>query len=185
MALALGASTTKVRILHERPFNGVVEQWEFTCFASRLLWVQVPPIPPYKGYIMLDCLILGDSIAVGTKMFKQECADYAKGGITSHGWFKKYGNNDLSAKMVIISLGTNDWEKADTEAKLRTIRNKVKADKVFWIEPNIESKPDAVKHVNTVAKEFNDVVIKTTRWQKDKIHPSWAGYKSIADNTRL
>jgi lysophospholipase L1-like esterase len=133
---------------------------------------------------MLDCLILGDSIAVGTKMFRPECADYAKGGITSHGWFKKYGNNDLSAKTVIISLSTNDYEKADTESKLRQIRSKVNADKVFWVEPNIESKPDAVKHVHNIAKEFNDVVIQTTRWQKDKIHPSWAGYKNIAEKSK-
>jgi hypothetical protein len=133
---------------------------------------------------MIDCLIMGDSIAVGTKMFRQECAEYAKGGITSHGWYKKYGNNDLSAKSVIISLSTNDWEKADTESKLREIRKKVKAEKVFWIEPNPESKPDAVKHVNVIAKEFNDMVIQTTRWQKDKIHPSWAGYKELVEKSR-
>lgn len=133
---------------------------------------------------MLECLIIGDSIAVGIKMFRQECTDYAKGGITSHAWFKKYGQNDLSAKSVIISLSTNDYEKADTESKLREIRKKVNTERVFWVEPNGESKPDAVKHVHAIAKEFNDVVIPTTRWQKDKIHPSWAGYKNIAEKTK-
>lgn len=130
---------------------------------------------------MFDCLIIGDSIAVGTKMFMPKCADYAKGGITSHGWFKKYGNNDLTANSVIISLSTNDWERADTTAKLREIRNKVKASRVYWIEPNPESKPLAVAHVNQVAQEFGDVVIRTNRWQTDKIHPSWAGYKELAN----
>jgi len=133
---------------------------------------------------MLDCLILGDSIAVGTKMFMPECGDYAKGGITSHGWYKRYGSNDLSANSVIISLSTNDWEKANTEAKLREIRNKVKASKVFWIEPNQESKPQAVAHVNLIAKEFGDTVIRATRWQPDKIHPSWAGYKELVQQAR-
>lgn len=133
---------------------------------------------------MLECLIIGDSIAVGTKMFRPECADYAKGGITSHGWDKKFGDNRLEANSVIISLSTNDWERANTEEKLRTIRNKVKAARVFWIEPNPESKPQAVAHVRTVAKEFGDVVIPTTRWQADKIHPSWAGYKEIAEKTK-
>jgi lysophospholipase L1-like esterase len=133
---------------------------------------------------MLECLIIGDSIAVGTKMFRPECADYAKGGITSHGWDKKFGDNKLEANSVIISLSTNDWEKANTEEKLRTIRNKVKAARVFWIEPNPESKPLAVAHVRTIAKEFGDTVIPTTRWQADKIHPSWAGYKEIAEKTK-
>ena len=37
---------------------------------------------------MLDCLIIGDSIAVGSHMFRKECVAFAKGGITSHGWDK-------------------------------------------------------------------------------------------------
>lgn len=133
---------------------------------------------------MIDCLIIGDSIAVGTKMFRPECADYAKGGITSLGWNKKYGNNDLTANTVIISLGTNDWEKADTYGMLINIRSKIKGQRVFWILPNEQSKPLIVHQVREVAGRFNDVVLPTTRWQADKIHPSWAGYKSIAESTK-
>ena len=133
---------------------------------------------------MLECLIIGDSIAVGTKMFRPECVDYAQGGITSHGWNKKFGNNDLKASTVIISLSTNDWHKADTYGMLMNIRTKIQSQRVYWILPNEESKPDAVKHVKRVAQEFNDVVLPTTRWQSDKIHPSWAGYKSLAERSR-
>jgi lysophospholipase L1-like esterase len=133
---------------------------------------------------MLECLIIGDSIAVGTKMFRPECVDYAKVGITSQGWDKKFGNNKLQANSVIISLSTNDWEKANTEEKLRVIRNKVKAAHVFWIEPNPESKPHAVKHVRKIASAFGDTIIHNTRWQPDKIHPTWAGYKQIAEKTK-
>jgi len=75
---------------------------------------------------MLDCLIIGDSIAVGTKQFRPECADYAQGGITSHGWNKKFGNKDLTANTVIISLGTNDWAKADTYGMLMNIGLRLK-----------------------------------------------------------
>jgi hypothetical protein len=39
--------------------------------------------------------------------------------------------------------------------------------------------------VHVIAKEFNDSVIQTTRWQKDKIHPSWAGYKNIAEKSKI
>ncbi len=136
------------------------------------------------GESMLECLIVGDSIAVGTKMFRPECADYAQGGITSHGWDKKFGNNKLEANSVIVSLSTNDWEKANTLEKLLEIRKKITAKKVYWIEPNIESKPKAVENVRAVANQYGDIVITTTRWQKDKIHPSWAGYKSIAERTK-
>lgn len=133
---------------------------------------------------MIDCLIIGDSIAVGTKMFRPECVDYAKGGITSLGWNKKYGNNDLTANTVIISLGTNDWEKADTYGMLMNIRTKIKGQRVFWILPNEQSKPLIAHQVREVAGQFNDVVLPTTRWQADKIHPSWAGYKELAEKTR-
>ena len=134
---------------------------------------------------MIDCLIMGDSIAVGTKMFRPECVAYAQGGITSIGWNKKFGNNDLTAETVIISLGTNDWVKADTYAMLMNIRTKIKGSKrVFWILPNEESKPLIVHQVYEVANQFNDIVLPTTRWQKDKIHPSWEGYKSIAERSK-
>jgi hypothetical protein len=130
---------------------------------------------------MIDCLIIGDSIAVGTKMFRPDCVAYAQSGITSHGWNKKFGNNDLTAQSVIISLSTNDWEKADTYGMLMKIRTKIKGKRVFWVEPNRESKFEAVQHVRRVAEQFGDTVIVTTRWQKDKIHPSHAGYKNIGE----
>jgi lysophospholipase L1-like esterase len=133
---------------------------------------------------MLDCLIIGDSIAVGTHQFRPECVAYAQGGITSHGWNKKFGSNDLTAESVIISLSTNDWEKADTYGMLMNIRTKIKGKRVFWVEPNRESKFEAVQHVRKVAEQFGDTVIVTTRWQKDHIHPSWAGYKNIAEKTK-
>lgn len=133
---------------------------------------------------MLECLIIGDSIAVGTHQFRPECVAYAKGGITSLGWNKQYGNRDLSAETVIISLSTNDWEKADTYGMLMNIRTKITGKRVFWIEPNRESKFEAVQHVRRVAEQFGDQVIVTTRWQADKIHPSWAGYKAIAENSK-
>jgi len=134
---------------------------------------------------MIDCLIIGDSIAVGTKQFRPECAAYAQVGITSLGWNNKYGNKDLTAETVIISLGTNDWVKADTYGMLMNIRTKIKGSKrVFWILPNEESKPLITHQIYEVALQFDDTVLTTTRWQKDKIHPSWVGYKSLAEKTR-
>ena len=45
---------------------------------------------------MLDCLILGDSIAVGTHQFMPECRAYATGGLNSHQWNHRYLGNKLT-----------------------------------------------------------------------------------------
>jgi lysophospholipase L1-like esterase len=132
---------------------------------------------------MLDCLIVGDSIAVGTHQFKQECAVYAKGGINSKQWLdKNIQNTPLQAKTVIISLGSNDHKYIKTESELRTIRQLTKADRVYWILPAI--KPDIQEIVKRVAGENGDVVLPITRLQPDGIHPSWAGYKQIVSETK-
>ena len=135
------------------------------------------------GGFMIDCLIMGDSIAVGTHLVRQECVSYSKGGINSYQWLNK--NVDKSpyvAKTVIISLGSNDHKYVKTETELRTIRELTKADRVYWILPSI--KPDIQSIVKKVAAENGDIVLPMTRLQSDGIHPSWAGYKEIADKTK-
>jgi lysophospholipase L1-like esterase len=132
---------------------------------------------------MLDCLIVGDSIAVGTHQFKPECAVYAKGGINSKQWVdKNIKNMPLEAKTVIISLGSNDHKYIKTESELQTVRQLTKADRVYWIFPAI--KPDIQEIVKKVAAQYGDTVLPITSLQPDKIHPSWAGYKEIAKETK-
>jgi lysophospholipase L1-like esterase len=132
---------------------------------------------------MLDCLIVGDSIAVGTHQFKPECAVYAKGGINSKQWVdKNIQNTPLQAKTVIISLGSNDHKYVKTENELQTVRQLTKADRVYWILPAI--KPDIQEIVKKVAAQYGDVVLPITRLQPDGIHPSWAGYKELAEKTK-
>jgi lysophospholipase L1-like esterase len=132
---------------------------------------------------MLDCLIVGDSIAVGTHQFKQECAVYAKGGINSKQWLdKNIQNTPLQAKTVIISLGSNDHKYVKTESELQTIRQLTKADRVYWILPAI--KPDIQEIVKRVAAQYGDTVLPITSLQPDGIHPSWAGYKKLAKDAQ-
>jgi len=139
---------------------------------------------------MIDCLILGDSIAVGTHMHRQECASYSKGGINSWQWNKQYGNNDLSAKTVIISLGSNDHKGVKTYDELQKLRNNIKAAKVFWILPNGNLKASGVdieyiRHlVREIAIQHGDVVLPITKPSKDGIHPSGAGYKELAEQAK-
>lgn len=132
---------------------------------------------------MIECLIIGDSIAVGTAQARPECVAYAKGGWNTWQWNKEFLKNDLSAKTVIISLGSNDHKGVRTKVELQRIREKVGVKtKVYWILPAI--KPDIQQIVNDMAKEYGDVVLPINKLQADKIHPSWAGYKEIANATK-
>ena len=135
-------------------------------------------------------MILGDSIAVGTANVRKECVAYAKGGINSRDWNKNYSNKDLSAKTVIISLGSNDHVGVRTIWELQQMRERVKADRVFWILPhgNLTASKVPIEHiqriVKTMAAEYGDTVLPITRISKDNIHPSWAGYKELANQTK-
>jgi hypothetical protein len=42
---------------------------------------------------MLECLILGDSIAVGTHQFRPDCVSYSKGGWNTKQWNRDYLKN--------------------------------------------------------------------------------------------
>jgi lysophospholipase L1-like esterase len=132
---------------------------------------------------MLECLILGDSIAVGTHQARPDCASYAKGGWNTWQWNRDYLKNDLSARTVIISLGSNDHKGVKTRAELQRIREKVGVTaRVFWILPAI--KPEIQAIVKSMAEEYGDTVLPITRLQKDGVHPSWAGYKELAERTK-
>jgi lysophospholipase L1-like esterase len=136
---------------------------------------------------MIDCLIIGDSIAVGTKQFRPDCVAVAKGGINSWQWRRQYLDGDQGvlpkAETLIISLGSNDHKGVHTREEIARIRSTVTAKRVYWILPAI--KPEIQAIVQEVAAGFGDTVIPITRLQPDGIHPSWAGYKEIAAATKL
>jgi len=133
---------------------------------------------------MFDCLIVGDSIAVGTKQFASYCELQGKGGINT--WqFNKIYTNKFTSDTVIISLGTNDHQYIKTEKELYSVRNRVNARRVFWILPAGNLKASNVpitviqKSVIKIAKQYGDTILNINELQKDGIHPSWSGYKNI------
>jgi len=139
---------------------------------------------------MLECLILGDSIAVGTQQFRPECVLVGKGGINSWQFNKNYAQKIEPANTVIISLGSNDHSGVHTFRELMATRQRVEGKRVFWILPagNLKAGGVDIKNiqemVNIIAKNFGDTVLPITRLQPDGIHPSWAGYKDIAAKTK-
>lgn len=129
---------------------------------------------------MIECLILGDSIAVGVANVRKECVAYVQGGINSYDWVNKnIKNTPLIANHVIISLGSNDHKHIKTESELRTIRQLTNANRVYWVLPSTKF-PTQRNAIWKIANEYRDTVLKTERMQEDNIHPSWAGYKEIA-----
>ena len=132
---------------------------------------------------MLECLILGDSIAVGTKMFSHaQCESYSKGGYNTWQWNQKWGETPLNANIVVISLGTNDHKYIKTELELRKMRERVHALKVVWIMPPCNEgfcKHNVNEIVTKLANEYHDTIISTPYVQPDHIHPSWNGYRDL------
>jgi lysophospholipase L1-like esterase len=131
---------------------------------------------------MIDCLVLGDSIAVGLHQQMPQCESLSKGGWNTAQWNRDYLKHDLTAQTVIISLGSNDHRHIKTQAELERLRGKVTAGRVFWILPAI--KPDIQEIVKKVAAQHGDTVVPITRLQPDGVHPSWAGYKQLAKDIK-
>ena len=131
---------------------------------------------------MLDCLILGDSIAQGISTVRKECVAYVQSGINSRNWNNRFIVKELSANTVIISLGTNDPETVNTFKELLTLRDLVAGKKVFWIMPPI--KPAVQDIVRIIAHNYKDTILEITELSKDKVHPTGRGYKELAEKTK-
>jgi lysophospholipase L1-like esterase len=137
---------------------------------------------------MLECLVLGDSIAVGVSQARRECVSYAKSGINSSVWNRDYLPHavDKNYETVVISLGANDHKGIPTENELRRMRVNVSGKRVFWIDPGKDRKPVAHDAIMRIASQYGDTVIPRPRDQMsaDGVHPTGRGYKTLADQTR-
>ena len=131
---------------------------------------------------MLECLILGDSIAYGVSNIRTECVAYAKSGINSSDWNDKYRNKIVNSKVTIISLGTNDVKNLNTEVELIALRSRIEVGHVYWIMPPI--KPEKQKIVRSIAKTYGDSIIRISELSTDKIHPTYRGYKQLGEAAR-
>ena len=114
---------------------------------------------------MLECLIIGDSIAVGTQMFYKECQLFGRGGINTWQWNRMYPSVLETANTAIISLGTNDHSGVNTRSELEKARQKIQAKKVYWVLPygNLEASRVPIttiqRIVREIAAENNDTVL--------------------------
>lgn len=132
---------------------------------------------------MMDCLIAGDSIAVGVGQVSPACTTWAQSGINSQAYVQQYGHRNFQAQRLIISLGANDWRGINTERHLTDLRQRVRAGQVFWILPNEQLKPAQVQTIRQLAQRWGDVVIDRPRnnMSADGVHPTYQGYKKLAE----
>lgn len=141
---------------------------------------------------MLDCMIVGDSIAVGVATVRTECVSYSRGGWNTWQWNRDYLKtvSKESTNTLIISLGSNDHSGVKTESELRKMRHSVTAKRVFWILPygnlkasnvDIQSIRDIIQKI---ASEHGDTLVPITDISADKIHPTGKGYKELAGKTK-
>ena len=131
---------------------------------------------------MIECLIVGDSIAVGTAHFRPECAVMAKSGINSKDWNEKHYHDQLKSDTVIISLGSNDLKTLNTFREIIALRQRIQARRVFWILP--ANKPQKVELIKMVAEEYKDTIIPISKVSTDKVHPTPQGYRELANQTK-
>jgi hypothetical protein len=131
---------------------------------------------------LIECLILGDSIARGIAMHRPECVTLAQTGITSRDWNDTYSRQVKPAGTTIISLGSNDYDRLNTEVELVALRTRVKSGAVYWIVP--ANKPAKQSIVKKIAREFGDVFVTIPEVSKDGVHPTVRGYRQLGVLTR-
>jgi lysophospholipase L1-like esterase len=132
---------------------------------------------------MIECLVLGDSIAVGVSRAAPQCQAVAIGGINSRAFAAKVRTwkEDRSARHTIISIGTNDLAKMNTHEYVTQIRERIRGP-VTWILPSQEIKPQQRAIVDDVARFWGDTVLSVEPHQlsTDRIHLTGNGYKEVA-----
>ncbi len=134
------------------------------------------------GTAMIDCLILGDSIAKGLSQVRSECVAYAQSGINSKDWNDSFIKKIKPARSTIISLGSNDFKNLNTEIELVALRTHVNSDQVFWILPAI--KPEKQALVTKIARHFGDTLVVIPELSLDKVHPTAKGYRQLGVLTK-
>lgn len=128
-----------------------------------------------------ECILLGDSIAVGIGSQAPDCKVFAKVGINSAVFNKTY-TQQFSADVVAISLGSNDPDGLDTEKELRNLRSRIKAKRVYWVLPAI--KPNKRPAIDRIARQNADTIINIPDLSSDGIHPTINGYKKLASSIK-
>lgn len=140
--------------------------------------------------MLLECLIIGDSIAHGLASVRPECISMSSIGINSREWHRQFHARpafDMAEyNTVIISLGTNDLTGSDYERWMRSIRKTANGKRVIWLLPSASKRAGQRDSVWRIAGEFGDGVLDISPLTgADQIHPPTVkAYEKLAEFTR-
>jgi hypothetical protein len=124
------------------------------------------------GPARAQCLVIGDSIAVGLAEQFSQCRSWARNGLTSAA-IVRLAASAPSAPWVAISAGSNDAANGALSSNLDAIRNRIRAIRVVWIVPRNRRAAAAVRRV---AGTYGDAVVSFA--SRDGVHP--VSYPALA-----
>lgn len=129
---------------------------------------------------MFECLILGDSVGVGTAhaisaASAQVCEVRALEGANSR-QVLRWALPDRCFGAAIISIGTNDSADNTLARNLRTIRFRLTVRRAIWLLPYGQAQSRVVR---TIIGQFGDEVLDLRPFRtRDGVHP--ASYREVA-----
>ncbi|WP_158817601.1 hypothetical protein [Methylocapsa sp. S129] len=118
------------------------------------------------GPASAQCLVIGDSIAVGLAGQFSRCESRAKVGLPS-GAIARLATGAPTAEWAAISAGSNDPANRALRGNLEAIRQKVRAGRVIWIVPR---NAQAAAAVRAVAGAHGDSSVAFSSG-RDGVHP--------------
>jgi hypothetical protein len=122
---------------------------------------------------MMDCVAVGDSIAVGIGQ-AAHCSINAKVGASSSYIAQHTYSSDKG--VAVISAGSNDPDNPKLMSNLHAVRAKIKARRVVWILPYNRKAAEAAR---AVAVQHGDAYIDLRGFRtRDGVHPS--SYSAVA-----
>lgn len=125
----------------------------------------------------MDCVAVGDSIAVGVGQ-AAHCMINAKVGASSSYIASHTYSSDK--RVAVISAGSNDPDNPKLMNNLHAIRAKITARRVVWILPYNRKAAEVVK---AVAVQHGDAYIDLSGFKtRDRVHPS--SYSAVAKNIK-
>jgi hypothetical protein len=123
---------------------------------------------------MLECLVLGDSIAVGVGQNLPQCEVIAKVGLSSSQVLASV--KAVSKDLVVVSVGSNDPRNPELLRNVRALRAKLDAKYVIWLLPYDRSAAGAIEQV---AGSYRDYILDLRNYStNDGVHPK--NYKDVA-----
>lgn len=132
---------------------------------------------------MLECLILGDSIAVGVSYRLPECEVIAEIGINSFDYYNVYVGQVGNANRYIISLGANDGYTNTAEVIPKLRERLPKRAKVVWLVP--ANNREAIEAVLDLSARYGDNTLRLTDFPLagDGVHLTGTGYNMLAEES--